>query len=576
MVFFAIAVIYASLSVYQLDSSEQAVILRFGKYYETTDEGLNFMLAGIDERYVENVTLTRRYSQSANMLTKDENIVDVTVSAQYRIANLKDFVLNVKDPESSLRQATESALRHVVGDNTLDQTLTVGRQDIAMRVAERLQNYLDIYKTGLNVQQVNIEKTDPPAAVKDAFDDVVAAREDKERLQNEAERYALSIVPEARGQAQARIQDAEGYKKQVVANAEGEVVRFDKLLDEYRKAPEVTRDRLYIDAMQSVLSNSTKIMVDVEGGNNLLYLPLDKIMEQNKKRGRRIMNRSTTITVLAALILGLLINSVFIVNDKEHAIVFQFGEAINSNVDKGLNFKLPIIQNVKKYDSRLQTLDEEPDRILTVESKYLLVDSFVKYKITDVLTFYRANNGSFNSLNSLLAQRTEFELKNQFGKRTVTELVSGERDELMNTMRSGLNDVVADLGIEIIDFRVKRIDLPSNLSNAVYERMRTERNRLAEELRSEGKEIAREIRAIADKDKVVILAEAYKTAEQIRGEGDAEATGIYAKSFSQDPEFYEFTRSMKAYSETFQEKSDVMLIDSDSDFFKYLNQSKEK
>ena len=287
------------------------------------------------------------------------------------------------------------------------------------------------------------------------------------------------------------------------------------------------------------------------------------------------MNRSTTITVLAALILGLIINSVFIVNDKEHAIVFQFGEAINPNVDKGLNFKIPIIQNVKKYDARLQTLDEEPDRILTVESKYLLVDSFVKYKITDVLTFYRANNGSFNSLNSLLAQRTEFELKNQFGKRTVTELVSGERDELMNTMRSGLNDVVSDLGIEIIDFRVKRIDLPSNLSNAVYERMRTERNRLAEELRSEGKEIAREIRAIADKDKVVILAEAYKTAEQIRGEGDAEATGIYANSFSQDSEFYEFTRSMKAYSETFQEKSDVMLIDSDSDFFKYLNQSKE-
>ena len=202
------------------------------------------------------------------------------------------------------------------------------------------------------------------------------------------------------------------------------------------------------------------------------------------------MNRSTTITVLAALILGLIINSVFIVNDKEHAIVFQFGEAINPNVDKGLNFKIPIIQNVKKYDARLQTLDEEPDRILTVESKYLLVDSFVKYKITDVLTFYRANNGSFNSLNSLLAQRTEFELKNQFGKRTVTELVSGERDELMNTMRSGLNDVVSDLGIEIIDFRVKRIDLPSNLSNAVYERMRTERNRLAEELRSEGKEIA--------------------------------------------------------------------------------------
>mgnify|MGYP003971199687 FL=1 len=285
------------------------------------------------------------------------------------------------------------------------------------------------------------------------------------------------------------------------------------------------------------------------------------------------MNRSTTTTVLAALILAILINSVFVVNDKEHAIVFQFGEAIRPNVDKGLNFKIPIIQNVKKFDSRLQTLDEEPDRILTVESKYLLVDSFVKYKITDVLKFYQANNGSFNSLNSLLAQRTEFELKNQFGKRTVTELVSGERDELMHTMRSGLNDVVADLGIEIIDFRVKRIDLPSNLSNSVYERMRTQRNRLAEELRSQGKEISREIRAIADKDKVVILAEARKTAQEIKGDGDAEATGIYATSFSQDPEFYEFTRSMKAYTETFNSKSDIMLINSDDEFFKYYNKS---
>ena len=218
------------------------------------------------------------------MLTKDENLVDVTVSVQYRIKSLKDFVLNVKDPESSLREATESALRHVVGDNTLEETLTTGREILAQNVQSRLQDYLDVYGTGLNVQQVNIEKTDPPAAVKDAFDDVVAAREDKVRLQNEAERYALSIVPEARGQAVARIQDAEAYQAEVIANAEGEVVRFEKLLSEYKKAPKVTRDRLYLDAMQSVLSNSTKIMVDVEGGNNLLYLPLDKIMEQNKKQ----------------------------------------------------------------------------------------------------------------------------------------------------------------------------------------------------------------------------------------------------------------------------------------------------
>ena len=257
--------------------------MRLGKFYEEQEEGLNFRLAGIDERYIENVTLTRRYTQTNSMLTKDENIVDVTVSAQYRIANLKDFVLNVKDPETSLRQGIESALRHVVGDNTLEQTLTVGRENIASEVQARLQQILDNYATGLIVQQVNIEKTDPPAAVKDAFDDVVAAREDKERLQNEAERYALSIVPEARGQAQARIREAEGYKLEVVANAEGEVGRFVQLLEEYQKAPKVTRDRMYIDAIQNVLSSTTKVMIDIDSGNNLMLLPIDKMMDEGNK-----------------------------------------------------------------------------------------------------------------------------------------------------------------------------------------------------------------------------------------------------------------------------------------------------
>lgn len=284
------------------------------------------------------------------------------------------------------------------------------------------------------------------------------------------------------------------------------------------------------------------------------------------------MNKNTFLLVFSAFIIGIGFNSFYVVNEKQNAIVLQFGEAVRTDIPVGLHFKLPIIQEVKKYDARIQTLDEEPDRILTVESKYLLVDSYIKYRISDVLTFYKANNGSFNSLNSLLGQRSEFVLKNNFGKRTVKEVVSGERDELMSIMLNSLNDSVADLGVEIVDFRVKRIDLPSNLSNSVYERMRTERNRLAEELRSEGKEIAREIRAVADKDRVVILAEAYKKAELLRGEGDAEATKIYAEGFSQDPEFYEFTRSIKAYVETFESKSDMMLIDANSEFLKYLNQ----
>ena len=288
------------------------------------------------------------------------------------------------------------------------------------------------------------------------------------------------------------------------------------------------------------------------------------------------MSRSSIILVLGGFIFILLVNSIFVVNEKEKALVTQFGEVIRPDVQVGLHLKLPIIQNVEKFDARLQSLDEEPDRILTIESKYLLVDSFVKYRIVDVLTFYTATTGSFLTLNNLLGQRTEFELKNQFGKRTITELVSGERDEMMKSMTMNLTSSVSDLGVEIIDFRVKRIDLPTELSNSVFERMRTERYRLAEELRAEGKEISDEIKSKAEKEKVIILAEAYKEAEQIRGEGDADAAAIYANSFSKDPEFYEFTRSIKGYTSTFQNKADVLLIDPKSDYFKYLNKSDGK
>ena len=283
------------------------------------------------------------------------------------------------------------------------------------------------------------------------------------------------------------------------------------------------------------------------------------------------MNKSTLATVLGFLVFALLASSVYIIDEREKGIVLQFGDPVKVDVPVGIHFKVPFIQSVNKYDARLQTLDERPDRVITVNGKYLLVDSFVKYKISDVLTFYKATAGSFNQLNSVLSQRVESVLKNQFSSRTIVEVVAGERDLLMSILLSNLNNSVDDLGVEIIDFRVKRIDLPPEVSSSVYQRMRTERNRLAEQLRSEGKEIAREIRAVADKDRVVILAEAYKKAEQLRGEGDAESTRIYAEAFGQDPEFYEFTRSLKAYVETFENKSDVLLIDSNSEFFKYLN-----
>ena len=290
--FFFFLIVIASQSFYQTEAAERDVVLRLGKYLKETGPGLNFKIPLVDEKFTEDVSVTRKETINADMLTQDENIVDVSISVQYRISNLKDFILNVKSPEESLRQAAESALRHVVGDNSLDQALTVGRESIGDQVKERIQSYLDLYEAGIVVEIVNVQGTNPPSAVKDAFDDFIAAREDKERYQNEAQRYAFTIVPEARGQAQARIQEAEGYKLEVVANAQGEVDRFNQLLFEYQKAPEVTRDRLYLDALQSVLSSSTKVMIDVEGGNNLLYLPLDKIMEENKKRESISLNRT--------------------------------------------------------------------------------------------------------------------------------------------------------------------------------------------------------------------------------------------------------------------------------------------
>ena len=279
------------------------------------------------------------------------------------------------------------------------------------------------------------------------------------------------------------------------------------------------------------------------------------------------------IAILALIIL--LANSLYIVTDKQTAILLRFGEIIDPKIESGLHFKIPILNTVRKFDSRVLTLDAIPQPYFTEEKKRLIVDAFVKWRISDNEQFYiTSSGGQLSALRTLLTQRVDEGLRNQFGKRTVQEVISGERDQLMKALTADLNTVAnAELGVEVIDVRVKKIELPSEVNDSVYNRMRTERERLAQELRAEGNEIAEEIRANADKERTVILADAYKTAEIIKGEGDAEATSTYAKAFNKDPEFYEFTRSLSAYQSTFENKSDVLLIDPESDFFKYLDSS---
>lgn len=276
---FVLVVVWAALGFYKVDETEQAVVLRFGKYHATKGPGLQWNPKLIDTVQKEVVTGERQYLSTGMMLTEDENIVELPLTVQYNIKDVKDFVLNVKSPELSLEHATDSAIRHVVGGSTLDNVVSSGRQAVGDEVQTRLQSYLDQYGTGIKVVNINIQEAKPPNEVKDAYDDVIKAREDQERLVNESQAYANGIIPEARGMAQRLIEEASAYREKVIVEARGEANRFEKLLVEYQKAPEVTRERLYIDTIESVMGNTSKVLMDVEGGNNMMYLPLDKIME---------------------------------------------------------------------------------------------------------------------------------------------------------------------------------------------------------------------------------------------------------------------------------------------------------
>ena len=277
-----LALAYLAFGVYQLDAAERGVVFRFGKAQEgVVTPGLHWNPPIIDSVSVVNVTRLNSHSHKALMLTEDENIVDVSLTVQWVVANPVDYLVQVRNPQISLDHATESALRHVVGSSSMDQVITDGRAAIAAEVQERLQSYLDSYGTGILISKVNIDESAPPNQVRDAFNDVQKAKEDEQRTINDANAYAESVIPEARGGAQKAIEQANAYRDQVVARAEGEADRFTKLLTEYHLAERVTRDRLYIDAMESLLSRSSKIMVDVEGGNNLMYLPLDRLGQQS-------------------------------------------------------------------------------------------------------------------------------------------------------------------------------------------------------------------------------------------------------------------------------------------------------
>jgi membrane protease subunit HflC len=262
--------------------------------------------------------------------------------------------------------------------------------------------------------------------------------------------------------------------------------------------------------------------------------------------------------------------SAFIVDQRELALKLRLGEIVGTDYEPGLHFKVPVINNVKKFDRRIQALDTKAERFLTIEKKDVIVDYFVKWRISDVAQFFRSTGGLAERAGQLLESRINTALRDEFGRRTIQEVVSGERREIMETLTRSADENAADLGVDIIDVRIKKIDLPAEVSESVYGRMLAERERVARDLRARGAEAAERIRADADRQRTEILAEAYREAEKTRGEGDAQSAEIFAAAFERDAEFYAFWRSLRAYRQAFEQGGDMMVLEPDSDFFRYF------
>lgn len=278
------------------------------------------------------------------------------------------------------------------------------------------------------------------------------------------------------------------------------------------------------------------------------------------------------VGLIVLVLLGFLASgSFFIVQQSQVALLLRLGKIEDASSKPGLHFKLPLVQNVVLFDKRIQTSDTQPQRFITAEKKFVVVDSYVKWRISDVAQYYRSTGGSVLTTSRLLAEQINTALRNEFGKRTIQEVISGDRAKIMATLSKNADDKASNLGVEIVDVRVKKIDFPERVSNSVYDRMRSERERVAKEWRAQGAEAGERIQADADRQRTEILANAYREAEILSGEGDAKSAEIYANAFNRDSEFYAFWRSLAAYRDVFDEGGSVMVLDPDSEFFRYFS-----
>ncbi len=571
-------VLWLASGIYRVLPDEQGVVLTFGAYSETTQPGLHYRWpAPIQEVYTPKVTTvntteigfssSQQVPQEALMLTGDENIVDINMSVFWVVKDAREFLFNIKpdprNPDLTVKSAAESAVREVVGRTPLATVLQGGRQQVETDTQELLQKILDSYGAGIEITQVQLQKFDPPEEVIEAFRDVQRAQTDKESLENQANAYRNDVVPRARGQAQQIIQDAEAYKQQIVAKAQGDAERFLSVLNAYRVSKDVTAERLYLDAMEQVLENTDKILLDKSAGGVVPYLPLAAArIRQGAAAARREcwrelcrecrpMSRILAVVagILALVVVIVAYNSFFIVSQTDQALVLEFGQPVTVIREPGLKAKVPFVQNVVIYDRRLTSYEPPEEEVIASDQKRLVVDSFARYRIVDPLQFYRAA-GTDDAFKARLAATLNGSIRRVVGGEVLGKLLSPERSTIMGKIRDEVAGEAKSFGVEVVDVRIRRTDLPAANSDAIYKRMQSARDQEAKQYRAEGAELAQGVRADADKQVTVIKADADKQAQILRGQGDAEAIHVTADAYGQDPDFFAFYRSLDIYKKT--------------------------
>ena len=574
---------------YTVQPNEVGINLVFGRYTGKTAAGLNtnwpWPIGSVikvpvwDQQITEvgyrSLGASADIPEESQMLTGDKNIVDVHFRVNWQIdpAKPENYVFNIHNPRETVKAVAESIMREVVGLKTIDGILTTDRAAVEADVQKRMQNLLDAYRAGVLVKQVQLQSVDAPSQVLSAYRDVTAAQQDQQRAVNEAETYANKVVPEAEGGAARIVAEANAYREQTILEAKGQTSRYDQIYDQYKKAPGVTRERMYLETMEHVLGPMDKTIVDfkLRQPAGALYRARTAPIQVGRKRQMRTPLNGVVLAAIAVVAIIVAWMATFVVDPTEQALILRFGQPVRDLIDApGLYFKWPFVDTVVYIDKRILALDNERQEVLVSDNQRLEVDAFVRYKIDDPLLFYQSvtdTRGADAQLGGMLNSA----LRRTLSGASITDIVRDKRDALMADIKDQMITGAKRFGLQVIDVRIKRADLPAENSEAVFRRMQTERQQRAASYRAQGSQQSQQIKAEADRKVTVITAQAQQQSEKIRGEGDGERNRIFAEAYGADPEFFAFYRSMQAYQNSFANGQTRALISPKSDFFRYFS-----